>query len=252
MSYNGGERRVFTLNYKEMKMRPINSKKDAIIFLNQMIVLVDKRMIRLKNAINDTKKLLEEYDNKDKIETTLYQAYAERMESLTMYLCNLLGDETKNAVSYRQFRKIMDKKAAQGNEEFRLDPLDKEMIELLDSMREQRNWAHHIPQSLFASQENFIVNEQKMNKALFEKVFSDKEVYVSIWEYHDIKWLINMYASAEMAYANYKKVFQRMKKDYSALIGCHMRITRMYEPIPRPAEFSQIAETSLKVNSRRN
>lgn len=36
------------MEYKQMKMRPINNKREAIIFLNQMIVLTDKRMNRLK------------------------------------------------------------------------------------------------------------------------------------------------------------------------------------------------------------
>ncbi len=239
------------MEYKEMKMRPINNKKDAIIFLNQMIVLTDRRMMRLKNAINDTKKLLEKYNDKDKIETTIYQAYAERIECLTGYLCNIFGDETKNAVSYRQFRKIIDKKESQGNEEFKLEPLDKETIDLLDSMREQRNWGHHIPQSLLASQENFMVNEQKGGKKLFENYFTSDEVYVSLWEYHEIDWLINLYASSNMAYENFRKVFQRMKKDYSVLIGKTMRVRRCEEPQARPYQFRKITEDSLKVNSKR-
>ncbi|MFW5669608.1 MAG: hypothetical protein ACOCM4_10250, partial [Acetivibrio ethanolgignens] len=109
----------------------------------------------------------------------------------------------------------------------------------------------HIPQSLFASQENFMVNEQNTSKKLFEKMFSDDEVYVSVWEYHDIEWLVNLYISAKMAYDNYKKVFQRMKKDYSALIENHMRVSRIKEPNARPFQFNQIAEDSLKVNSRK-
>ena len=62
------------MEYKQMKMRPINNKREAIIFLNQMIVLTDKRMNRLKNAINDVEKLLKEYEGKYKIKTTIYQA----------------------------------------------------------------------------------------------------------------------------------------------------------------------------------
>ena len=203
------------MEYKQMKMRPINNKREAIIFLNQMIVLTDKRMNRLKNAINDVEKLLKEYEGKYKIKTTIYQAYAERIECFTMYICNILGDETKNAVSYRQFRKILAKKVTQGNEEFTLRPLEKEIIDLLDAMREQRNWGHHVPQSLFASQENFMVNEQNGGKKLFETFFSSDEVYISIWEYHEIRWLINLYESSKIAYESYRKVFQCMKKDYS-------------------------------------
>ena len=146
----------------------------------------------------------------------------------------------------------MDKKHSQGCEEFKLEPLDKDMIELLDAMREQRNWGHHVPQSLFASQENFMVNEQKTSKKQFENFFSGDEVYISIWEYHEIGWLINMYASSKIAYENFRKVFQRMKKDYSSLIGSHMRIRRVKEPNARPFQFRQIAEDSLKANSRRS
>ncbi len=240
------------MEYKQMKMRPINNKREAIIFLNQMIVLTDKRMNCLKNAINDVEKLLKEYEGKYKIKTTIYQAYAERIECLTMYICNILGDETKNAVSYRQFRKILAKKVTQGNEEFTLRPLEKEIIDLLDAMREQRNWGHHVPQSLFASQENFMVNEQNGGKKLFETFFSSDEVYISIWEYHEIRWLINLYESSKIAYESYRKVFQCMKKDYSLLIGKNMRIKRIEEPDARPFQFSKIAEESLKANSKRS
>lgn len=234
-----------------MKMRPINTKNDAVIFLNQMIVLVDKRMIRLKNAISDTEELIEKYNSKDKIETVIYQAYAERIESLTMFLCNILGDETKNAVSYRQFRKILDKKVFQGKEEFKLEQLNDDMIELLDSMREQRNWGHHVPQSLFASQENFMVNKQLGKEETFHNIFTDSNVYVSIWEYHEIEWLVNLYVSSRLAYENYRRVFQRMKKDYSFLVGESMRVERIKEPKPRPFIFNQIAQDSLKANSKR-
>lgn len=234
-----------------MKMRPINNKNDAIIFLNQMIVLADKRITRLKNAISDTETLIEKYNRKDKIETIIYQAYAERIESITMYLCNLFGDETKNAVSYRQFRKILSKKVSQGKEEFELEELDDDMTKLLDSMREQRNWGHHIPQSLFASQENFMVNKQLGNKDIFRNIFTDSHVYVSMWEYHEIGWLVNLYASSKLAYENYRKIFQRMKKDYSSLVGEHMRVERIREPNPRPFVFNKIAEDSLKANSKR-
>ena len=60
------------MEYKQMKMRPINNKREAIIFLNQMIVLTDKRMNRLKNAINDVEKLLKEYEGKYKITINLF------------------------------------------------------------------------------------------------------------------------------------------------------------------------------------
>lgn len=168
-----------------------------------------------------------------------------------MYLCNIFGDETKNAVSYRQFRKIIDKKYSQGNDEFKLDPLDNGMTELLDGMREQRNWAHHIPQSLFASQENYMVKNEKVSKELFGKLFSDENIYVSVWEYHEIEWLKGLYDSAKDMYEDFKKVFQRMKKDYSTLIGSHMRVCRSIEPYARPFDFTRIAEDSFKANSRR-
>lgn len=245
------EGEVNNMDYKEMKIRPINSKKDAIIFLNQMIVLTDKRMTRLKNAINDTEKLLRKYNEKNKIETAIYQSYAERIECLTMYLCNIFADETKNAASYRQFRKVIDKKYEKGNDEFKLEPLEKDILKSLDQMREQRNWGHHIPQSLLASQENFMVNEQNVSQELFDGLFSDYEVYVSIWEYHDIEWLVDLYVSSQSAYNDYRKIFQQMKKDYSYLIGKHMRVSRIKEPNPRPFRFTQISKDSLKANSKR-
>ncbi len=239
------------MNYKEMKIRTINNKMDAIIFLNQLIGLTEKRMTRLENALNDVEKLMTKYKNHRKIETTIYQAYQERMDCVTMYLCNIFGDETKNAASYKQFRKIMDRKYSQGYEEFKLEPLSKDMVEILEDLREQRNWSHHIPQSLFTSQENYMINKDGLSNEMFKRIFSNKTVYVSVWKYHDIKWLRGLYDSAKEAYDIFNTVFEQMKSDYSKLIGTDMNIQKVDEPRVRPFEFVQIAEDSMKANSKR-
>lgn len=91
-----------------------------------------------------------------------------------------------------------------------------------------------------------------VEKNYLKLFFSSDEVYISIWEYHEIKWLINLYESSKIAYESYRKVFQCMKKDYSLLIGKNMRIKRIEEPDARPFQFSKIAEESLKANSKRS
>jgi hypothetical protein len=44
------------------KIKVIENKMDAVVFLNQMIILVDKRMVRLKRCILDLEEELKKYD----------------------------------------------------------------------------------------------------------------------------------------------------------------------------------------------
>ncbi len=232
------------------KIKIIESKKDAIIFLNQLIILVDKRMMRLKRCILELEDELKKYDDvENKIRTDIYNIYSERIEHLTNYLFNLLGDETKMAVSYKQFRNILDKKVKQGHQELRLDELDKDTEILLNQFRDMRNWSHHVPQSILNSQVDFMKEQTGYSSDLVDFNFSQEIVVVLTWEYHEITWIKELHDRILQQYEDFSKVFQRMKKDYSKLIGKSMEMIREQQSIPRPFNFSLIADNSYLINT---
>lgn len=119
------------------KIKQINNKIDAIIFLNQLINLTDKRMTKFVNSIKDAELSLQtlKKSNKQLLLTNDFDCYSERIESTTLYLLNVFGDETKTAVSYIQFRKILNKKVKQGHNEFLLDELDEDINRYLKEFR---------------------------------------------------------------------------------------------------------------------
>lgn len=233
------------------KLSPIQSKEDAIVFLNQMIVLTYRRMARLNEIIRDIENVIKLYKNKERIETKVFRDCVDKSENTILFLMNIFGDETKNVVSYKQFRKILHKKYENGFTEFELVPLNREIVELLDKCREERNWSHHIPQSLFVCQKKHIEKYHSITNKLVNKVFSDEEIFVSEWEYHEIEWLNNLY-EANIGYKKvFQKIFQYMKKDYSKLVGKSMCIMKSKEQNPRPFEFIKIAEDSFAANTNK-
>lgn len=72
---------------------------------------------------------------------------------------------------------------------------------------------------------------------------------VSAWEFHEIAWLHELYYDISEQIKLFSKVFQRMKKDYSKLIGTSMTIIREQQSIPRPSDFKMIAERSYSINA---
>ncbi|PWX08373.1 hypothetical protein ACSW93_06395 [Clostridium perfringens] len=232
------------------KIKVIKNKKDAIIFLNQLIILTDKRMMRLKRALKDLEKFLSthvEYDTK--IPTDVYHRYSESIECTSDYLLNLLGDETKTAVSYKQFRNVIEKQKKHEQLDFQLDKLEPEIVNLLNNIRNMRNWSHHVAQSLFNSQIEYMEKVSKIPKPLVEAQFSQADIHVLTWEYHEIDWLKELLEKSTENYEMFSKVFQRMKKDYSKLIGTSVRISREKQMIARPYKFNLISEKSFDINT---
>ncbi|EHK2440915.1 hypothetical protein KCL46_000936 [Clostridium perfringens] len=232
------------------KIKVIENKKDAIIFLNQLIILTDKRMMRLKRAVKDLEKFLLTHTEDDtKIPTDVYHRYSESIECTSNYLLNLLGDETKTAVSYKLFRNILEKQTKKGQLDFQLDKLEPEIVTLLNEIRNMRNWSHHVPQSLFNSQIEYMEKVSKIPPSLVEAQFSQSDIYVLTWEYHEIDWLKELHEKSIQNYEMFSKVFQRMKKDYSKLIGKSIRINREKQIIARPHKFNLISEKSFDINT---
>ncbi len=207
-------------------------------------------MKRLKRAINDLEKTINDYDEKKlkRVNTDTYHRLSESIECTSNYLLNLFGDETKTAVSYKQFRNIVDRKFKNGQEEFRLDGLDNDIIKLLNEFRDMRNWSHHVPQSLLNSQIDYMKNTG-IPSGVIDLQFSSEDIIVLEWDYHDIAWLYDLYQGITEQFEEFSKVFQCMKRDYSKLIGNSCRIIKEYQPTPRPSDFKRIGEKSFLINT---
>jgi len=232
------------------KIKAIENKEDAIIFLNQLIILIDKRMMRLKRSIMDLEDELKRCnENEKRVQTDAYHRLSESIECLTNYLFNLFSDETKTAVSYKQFRNILKKKAKQGHQEFQLDELESDIVKLLNEFRDMRNWSHHVPQSVFNSQLDYMKEQVGLPSDFVRFNFSSEIIAVLTWNYHEIAWLHELQHNVTKLYQYFTKVFQRMKKDYSKLIGTSVRIIREKQSIPRPHDFRLIAENSFLINT---
>lgn len=229
------------------KMR-VETKEDAIFFLHRMIYLAIKRMDRYKNLINDINDVIKKYADKKYIDITIGNQLIERMESLNLFLCNLYADETQNVISYVWFRKIVERNIC-SKEDIKLSVLDEQTLDIINELKDRRNWVHHIPQTTFTSEIEF-QKEQGLSETWIKKMQTDFQIDVWCHKYICIDLIKEMKISCERQYADYKKVLQAMKRDYSLLVGKSIRINRVYHDIPKGKEIIYVQENSFKRNRR--
>lgn len=232
------------------KIIELNTKEDAIFFLNLMIILAIKRLDRYKLLIQDIDAIVEQHKDEKYIDISIGNRLLERMESLNLFLCNLFGDETKNAVSYVQFRKMLSKKIERGFKEFEIRQLDNETNKILLELKDRRNWVHHIPQTLFTSEIDYL-KQNGVDEGAIRKKHTSETITVLIREYHAMDFIKEISNSCKMNYDDYRHVLQSMKKDYSALVGKSVRIKREYSSKPKGNEFIEIEENSFNRNKRK-
>ena len=234
---------------ENMKHFDINTKEDAIFFLNLMITLTYKKLHRYKNLLADVKRTLDE-STEDVIKVNIGNGLAERAEALDLFFYNLYGDDTKNTISYPHFRNTMRRKENKGLQEFKLPDVDEEIERLLKEMQDLRNWSHHIPQSLFMAEINY-VKDREATEQLIRETHTGYIVYVLEYEDYAKERLEILYESIKERYSIYRKILQCMKKDYTYLLGERIRVITQYSETPKGIEGIEVATESLKINSRK-
>ncbi|MCC3217662.1 hypothetical protein LIV57_20570, partial [Chryseobacterium sp. X308] len=119
------------------------NKSDYIYYLSEIIIDTIQKKERLEFYFNEIITLLESNPNAKLINSILYEGISDKTIRPLQYLSNLIGDESKKAVSYRKFRKILFKN--RNNLNIKIDNLSNEEEKLLGEFNQLRNWGLHIP-----------------------------------------------------------------------------------------------------------
>lgn len=83
-----------------------------------------------------------------RVPKNIYEDFNNKMNGINRSLLNLIGDHTKNAMSYKRFRSIAEKDGTVGK---LLGSLSDELKRTINDIYDTRNWGLHEPESLLLS-----------------------------------------------------------------------------------------------------
>ncbi len=223
---------------------------DFIIYLNFLIILMkmelDKYHYYLLQIDDKINKINLTKENNANISPNDYNDYNDKFRSVSHYILNLVGDDTKGAMSYKRFRRTLEKNAVALS--LNADPLDKKIIKLLDYFNTIRNWGLHIPESLLNA--HLISTKKEFNQEPRGIILTHlNPIGIAEYNYYEGKYLLDLYDENKIFYKKSIEVFHQMKKDYSNMIGKHIKIEKVTNAIKR-FEIIKNNEISLKMQMK--
>jgi hypothetical protein len=193
---------------KEFKF---NDKTDYIFYLSELITELFQKTDRLKKYGQEVEHIISKNPNAKFIHSDIYESISDKVNRLFQYLFNLLGDESRKAVSYRKFRKRLFKDKKTLNIE--LSELTESELKILSEFNSLRNWGLHIPESLFIQKKEFF----KMDSTFIEN--NKNTIPIPTYEYFEIQFLVEMKREIQEVLDSSMIILERMKDDYAVLIG---------------------------------
>jgi hypothetical protein len=225
-----------------VKVYKFREKEDYIYYLSQIIADTVKYKERLKRYLSEIDDLVESNHGSGVVEAVVYESISDKSKALLYYLFNLLGDESKSAVSYRKFRKLLVKGSPCLNARF--ERLSNEEAQVSNSFNQHRNWGLHIPESLFT-------NQRKLQNITGAEIDKRKEtVPVEVYDYFEIGYLTSLKAEIEDVISSIEVLEKRMMQDYVKLAGVHFQISLFHIKV-KPYEIMEVVQASFNTQTKK-
>jgi len=214
---------VMILNKREkkaLKNLDVSTKSEAISYLQHIIFRLEKSLERKQRYIDELTEFIEKTQKSNiivrpesiKVPHEKYQRYLDLLTSVEIYATNLIGDLQKHSLSYYNFRRAISNGNLKGNPVFSLDPLEEDMIKILEAFRDSRNFQSHVPQSL-ATVENKLINDGHFAPP------SINPIIIFDYEYCTLSFIVDLKRENLNSLEGQKIVYEQILKDYSQLVG---------------------------------
>lgn len=182
-----------------------------------------------------------------------YVEATERLKYVNLCILNLIGDKTKDAISFAKFRKSIDvlQKSNKGLS-FSLDELSISLKEKINECYRARNLQAHLPDSRFIAQKEYRLKQIKEfhNEFGIDLTKVPKEtILVNKYEYVDIEWVFSEYLQSIHNQKIYSSIFQQMRRDYTKLVGKRTVIETINNEV-LPYDYSIISYNSLDMQKK--
>lgn len=229
-------------NNRNSKIFNFSDISDYVFYLSELIIDTIQKKERIEFYLKEIENIIETNPRAKLINSDLYEAISDKTMRPMQYIFNLLGDESKKAVSYRKFRKLLfNNKMKLG---IQLDKLNLDEENILGQFNQLRNWGLHIPESLFIQKKVFF----KMDKDFI--IENKKKIIIPKYNNFEIEFLHKFKVEIQEVITAIELILTRMKYDYEALIGETFELE--YEDnFAKPYLIMNIAQDSWDVQNGR-
>lgn len=263
-----------------------NKKEDYIIYLGLIIEHLDKYLARYKHYNIGVRELCLEKCREIRPEVTeisvelltelfedenyseerkkyklvpyyKYMRLSDMLNYISLKILNIIGDRTKEAVSYIKFRDKIKEVTKKGSTlDFELDDLSQEINEKLNICNKSRNYLAHIGDSVFKSQLEYRQQEIKSFSQQFgidsDKLQEDmqKKIATKRYDYVEVEWMYDLFINYKKSLPIYLSIFQQIKRDYSKITGTKIDIEKFQNRV-LPFDYSKITLDSIEMQSKR-
>ncbi|WP_229377308.1 leukocidin/hemolysin toxin family protein [Shewanella woodyi] len=211
--------------------------------MSQIIADTVKYKARLKRYLLEINDLIESDPDAEVVEATAYESISDKSKALLYYLFNLFGDESKSAVSYRKFRKLLVKGASCLDVSF--EQLTNEEAQISNSFNQHRNWGLHIPESLFT-------NQRQIHDITGTVIDKHKDtIPVEVYEHFEIQYLTSLKMELADVVSNIEVLEKRMMQDYLILAGTHFQVSLFHIKV-KPYKIMDIVQASINTQTKKN
>jgi len=226
-----------------LKIFGFKDKGDFIFYLSELIVDLIQKSDRLKFYHSEIESILKNNPNAKYINAILYDSISDRVNRLYQYLFNLLGDESKQAVSYRKFRKILYKQKKELK--ISISDLTEKESQILSEFNSLRNWSLHIPESLFIQKRRYFQMDSEF------MMTNKNKISIPRYDNFEIEFLTKQKEEIESVLEYIGIMLQRMKDDYSSLIGGDFELEYEDNQV-KPYFFMKAVEESWNSQNKKN
>ncbi|PHG66179.1 hypothetical protein [Bacillus wiedmannii] len=236
-------------NYKRFTL---NSKYDYLTYLRFIIIQSHKFMKRHSFYKECLEREIEELNLMDQpqqaIDSNIYEEHNDRIQFVSSKLLNLFGDLQGDSLSYYKFRKTLVRRNTEVKDT--LGTLSKEILEILSSINQTRNWALHMPESLLNSHSEIIKKSwSEAEHNLYLSTFTP--INVPFFEKYEGTWLLSLYHECCLCEEDNVAIFNQMICDYKALLGRELTIEEIvYDKRPFEEEIA-LSKTSFEMQQRK-
>lgn len=226
-----------------MKIYKFREKEDYIFYLSEIISDTVKYKERLVRYLCEINELIESNPEAKVIDTVLYESISDKTKAILYYLFNLLGDESKSAISYRKFRKLLVRGNACLGVKF--ESLSNDEAQISNGFNQHRNWGLHIPESLFT-------NKREIFQITAIEIDKYKEtIPLEVYEYFDIKYLTSFKSELDDVVSSVEVLEKRMMQDYLKLTGVNFQVSLIHLQV-KPYEIMDVVQASLNTQTKKH
>lgn len=219
-----------------LKTYSFNSKYDHVYYFNYLIQEVLNFKDQFDSCVKDLNLLESSLDEGAPIPILEFEVISRRKDGILRFLCNLLGDETKGAISFKKYRKKLKKDASKYA--ITLPELPASISAQLNELNQLRNWSLHYPESLLVAE-----------RALLQDPIRSDLIYRTNYKFYEREYLTKMIEDLTYLSECFKNIFNQMINDYELLIGQKVTIIKIPITIKKYDFMQPVADSWDMQNS---